>query len=266
MNFGKIFSAIAVVVLAAATMFAQDGRTKVNFYNHTDSSLRFMLNGSPVCTGDVIPNGYCTEPVNPGTYTATATNGQQTTGGQTFTINYGESYDYSVSMQQSNYEVPAGKKLANYRTVANLDYHMGFIVNAPIILTTDGPTQGTTHAGVTYTATLYSGAVANGDGYFVSVNEYPFAVANDDLQRATEGFRASLNARILNQTSPTVTSGQPSLLTTMEAQQNGRTLRIAFLVTYKGNKAFMFAFFSYLDTPNTDVDAVATFFGSVQLN
>jgi len=109
---------IALLFVVSTLAFGQDGRTKVNFFNQTSTTLRFMLNGNPVCTGDVIPQGYCTEPVNPGTYTASATNGQQTTGGQTFDIAYGETYNYRVFVENSAAPVPEGLKLANYRTVS----------------------------------------------------------------------------------------------------------------------------------------------------
>ena len=135
----RIFSALAVIVLAAASLFAQDGRTKVNFSNHTGDSVRFMLNGNPACTGDVIPNGFCTEPVNPGTYTASATNGRETTGGQTFSIEYGGTYTYTVYVQESAAPVPPGLIL-----VSDLDYHKGFTVNAPVDLKAGAPIQGTT--------------------------------------------------------------------------------------------------------------------------
>jgi hypothetical protein len=118
MTFGKFFGAIATIVLAAATMFAQDGNTKVNFINQTSSTLRFMLNGSPACAGDIIPNGSCTESVNPGTYTASATDGQQSTGGKTFSIAYGETYNYRVYEDQSlAAPVRSGMKLAALQSV-----------------------------------------------------------------------------------------------------------------------------------------------------
>lgn len=97
--FGKLFSAIAVVILATAA-FAQTGT--VNFVNQTSSTLRFLLNGNPACAGDVIPNGSCSETVNAGNYFAQATNGQQTTGGKSFTIVGNDTFTYTVYEQQSN--------------------------------------------------------------------------------------------------------------------------------------------------------------------
>jgi hypothetical protein len=252
---------IALMFLASTLLFAQDGRTKVQFFNQTSTTLRFMLNGNPVCTGDVISQGYCTEPVNPGAYTASATNGQQTTGGQTFDIAYGETYNYTVSERESQMynNNPA------LRTVADLDYHQGFTVDAPMTLTTTGPETRTTHEGRPYTQTIYRGSLPNGDSYSVAVAEYSFQVTNEDLDRAIEGFRAAFNGTV-TKTFDLQVSGQPAKGAIIETQQNGRMLRFAFMVTYRGNKAFMFAFGTWLDTQGTNMEDVKTFFSSARLN
>lgn len=260
--FNKFFSSLAVVVLAAATMFAQDGRTKVNFYNQTSSNLRFMLNSRPACTGDVIPGGYCTESVNPGNYTASATNGRYTSGGKNFDIADGGTFNYYVSEESSS---NAASNDVHYQTVADLDYHTGFTVNAPVTLKTAGPTQSTTNAGKTFTEIIYSAEMPNTDAYLVGVFQYPFQVADSDLALALEGFRKSMGGTVINQ-SPTTVSNQPALIADVESTTDGRTLRFAVEITYRGNKAFMFAFGTYMDVAGTNSDEVKTFFRSARLN
>jgi hypothetical protein len=260
----KFFSALAVIVLAAATMLAQDGRTKVNFYNQTSDTLRFMLNGNPVCTGDVIPGGYCTEPVNPGTYTASATNGRQTTGGQTFDIAYGETYNYRVFVKDTSFNTTPGLKLASYQTVALLNYGP-FSIDSPASLSRSAVENGTTDAGKSYTRTRWSGAMDNQDTYMVYVADYPFDLASEDLARIVSGFVTGAGGRVIKQTAVTV-SGQPAQAVIVETELAGKTLRIALLVTTKGNRAYIFMFGSLLETKDTDMGAVTTFFSSARLN
>jgi hypothetical protein len=256
----RIFSALAVIVLAAASLFAQDGRTKVNFVNQTNSSLRFMLNGNPACTGDVIPNGFCTEPVNPGAYTASATNGQQTTSGQSFDIAYGETYTYTVSVQESAAPVPPGLIL-----VSDLDYHKGFTVNAPVDLKAGVPNQGTTDQGKPWTGTMYTAELPNGDAYFVEVAEYGFALGNDDLDRITDGFAKGVKGTVTSRDRVTV-SGSPAETSVIEATVDGKALRFGLLIAIRGNNAYMFVFGTDLAAPGTNMDDVKTFFTSARLN
>jgi hypothetical protein len=251
---------IALMFLASTLMFAQDGRTKVNFYNQTDSTLRFILYGNPACTGDVIPGGFCTEAVAPGTYTASATDGQRSSGGQTFTIAYGETYTYRVYVQNTALDFAPGLKL-----VANLDYHNGFIVDSPVTLKTDGPMAGTTHENKPFTETLYAASLANDDTYMVGVSEYTFQVTNDDLGRGIEGFRNSIGGTVDSSNATTV-SGYPATIALISATQGGRPMHFALLITYRGNKAYMFVFGTFIDTQSTDVDAVKRFFNSAALN
>jgi hypothetical protein len=254
----KKFLIASILFLASALAFGQDGRTKVNFYNQTDVNLRFMLNGNPVCTGDVIPGGFCTEPVYPGSYTASATDGQRSTSGRSFDIADGETYNYSVSLQDSSYmHVPAGLKL-----VSDLDYHKGFSVNAPVELTTDGPKSLTTDAGKPFTITTFSASLPNDDTYMVAVSEYNFATVPEDLTRVTNGFVG--NGTVVKQTSATI-SGQPALATIVDKQVGGRTMRVALVVIVKGNKGYMFAFGTWVDSQGTNMDDVKTFFTSIRI-
>ena len=256
----RIFSALAVIVLAAASLFAQDGRTKVNFSNHTGDSVRFMLNGNPACTGDVIPNGFCTEPVNPGTYTASATNGRETTGGQTFSIEYGGTYTYTVYVQESAAPVLPGLVL-----VSDLDYHKGFTVNAPVDLKAGVPNQGTTDQGKPWTGTMYTAELPNGDAYFVEVAEYGFALDNDDLDRGTNGFAGGVKGTVTSRSRQTV-SGFPAETSVIEATVDGKSLRFGLLIAIRGNTAYMFVFGTDLAAPGTNMDDVKTFFTSARLN
>jgi hypothetical protein len=260
------FLAIALLFIASTLAFGQDGRTKVNFVNQTGDTLRFFLNTRPACSGDVMPGGFCTESVNPGSYVATASNGQQTTGGQAFDIAYGETYTYRVYVEQTATPVPYGLKRAGYKTVANLDYHMGFTVDVPITLTTDGPKAGVTNQGKPYTQSIYMGVLANDDTYMVGVSDYTFALSNEDLARGLEGFRAGLTKGTVTKQESLTVSGQPALMAFVDSEVNGRTLRFALLITYKGNKAVFFTFGTWLDSQGTDLEAVKTFFKSAALN
>ena len=252
---------IALMFLASTLMFAQDGRTKVNFYNQTGSTLRFMLNGNPVCTGDVIPGGFCTEPVNPGSYTASATDGQQTTGGQSFDIAYGETYNYRVFVRDTAVNVAPGLVL-----VEDLDYHAGFTVNAPVTLTKIATGNAKTDKGVDYTQTMFAGSVANGDVYVVGVGVYPFALSTIDNEAVLEGYRKSAKGTILQRMSCTI-SGQPGIAVIIGSKDDkGRELRFGVLATFKGNTEFLFIFGSYLDVTTTDMDAMKLFFSSARLN
>lgn len=253
---------IALMFLASTLMFAQDGRTKVNFYNQTDSNLRFMLDGNPVCTGDVIPGGYCTEVVNPGSYTASATNGAQTSGGQSFTIAYGETYNYRVWNQSTQ----LNNTNSDLRTVSLREYSDGFTVDAPVTLTKGATTPGRTTNGVDYTQTTYAGNMANTDVYMVAVGNYPFALTVADNDRGLEGFRAAVHGTIVSQTAVTV-SGQPALAAVISAKDpdSGREIRFGFLATFRGNSNYLFVFGSYVDVTNTDVDAMKQFFTSASI-
>ena len=251
---------IALMFLASTLVFAQDGRTKVNFYNRTSTTLRFMLNGNPVCTGDVIPQGFCTEPVNPGAYTASATNGQQSTGGQSFSIAYGETYDYTVREQSSQ----LNNTNPDLRTVSLQEYSDGFTVNAPVTLSRGATTPGRTTNGVDYTQTIYSATLPNTDVYMVAVGNYPFALTVEDNARGLEGFRAAVNGTVISQKVVTV-SGHPALAAVITSFDGSRQLNFGLLFTFKGNTNYFFVFGSYVDVTTTDMDAMKQFFTSASI-
>jgi hypothetical protein len=162
--------------------------------------------------------------------------------------------------------VPNGLKLTSYHTVANLDYHTGFTVDAPMTLKTDGPQDSTTNQGKPFTETIYTGSLPNDDTYMVAVSQYGFAVEQTDLALGLEGFRSATNGTVTKQDSSLTVSGQPALMAFVDSDVKGRTLRFALLITYKGNKAFIFAMGTWLDTTGTDLEAVKTFFKSAALN
>ena len=251
---------IALMFLASTLLFAQDGRTKVNFYNQTDSTLRFMLDGNPVCTGDVIPNGMCTEIVNPGSYTASATNGQQTTGGQSFTIAYGETYNYRVWNQSTQ----LNNTNPDLRTVSLREYSDGFMVDAPVTLSRGATTPGRTTNGADYTQTVYTGVMPNTDVYMVAVGNYPFALTVEDNARGLEGFRAAVNGTVISQKVVTV-SGHPALAAVITSFDGSRQLNFGLLFTFKGNTNYFFVFGSYVDVTTTDMDAMKQFFTSASI-
>ena len=251
---------IALMFLASTLLFAQDGRTKVNFINNTDSNLRFMLNGSPVCTGDVIPNGFCTEVVNPGAYVASATNGAQTTSGQSFSIAYGETYNYRVWNQSTQVNITN----PNLRTVSLREYSDGFTVDAPVTLSKGATTSGRTTNGVDYTQTIYSATLPNTDVYMVAVGNYPFALEVADNARGLEGFRAAVNGTVISQKVVTV-SGHPALAAVITSFDGSRQLNFGLLFTFKGNANYLFVFGSYVDVTTTDTDAMKQFFTSASI-
>lgn len=163
------------------------------------------------------------------------------------------------------YKETAVQVAPGLKLVANLDYHNGFTVDAPLTMTTDGPKAGTTNSGVAYTLTIYGAAQPNDDNYMVGVSEYPFQVEYADLDRGIEGFRAAVDGTVTKTNTATV-SGNPAKMAVVEAVRNGRTIRFALLITYRGNKAFIFAFGTWMDTQDTNMDEVKTFFTSARLN
>jgi hypothetical protein len=64
----KMFVVLGLVLLASSLLLAS-GQTKVNFVNATSMTLRFSVDGNPVCPGDIMPNGFCTEYISIGPHT-----------------------------------------------------------------------------------------------------------------------------------------------------------------------------------------------------
>lgn len=254
---------IALMFLASTLMFAQDGRTRIDFYNQTSTRIWFTLNGEKAGTSDVIPGGTMPEILNAGqTYTPGATNGVQSTQGDSFTAEYGHHYTYTVYETKSQ----VNNRNPYLITVADLSYASGFSVDAPVTLTQGPDTPSTTTSGVNYTQTVYMAILPNSDVYMVGVGTYPFALAVTDNVAGLEGFRASVNGAVVSQNAVTV-SGQPALAAVITTKdETGRELRMGVLITFRGNKDYIFAFGSYLDVKNTDEDAIKRFFASASLN
>jgi hypothetical protein len=224
-----------------------------------------LIDGRSACTGPVIPNGFCTEIVNPGTYLAQATNGTQTTVGKSLTVAYGETVEYTVVETDSKNLMP-NRGEAKYVTVSDLDYHRGFSVDAPVTLIEQPTTTGTTHAGRPYTENAYTAELPNTDSYLAGVFTYDFTLATEDLDRATEGFRAGINGTVLH-TNVTTTSGLPSKITSFSSKEaaSGREMRFVLLIVAKANRAYMFVFGTYLDVTSTNNEEVKRFFNSVRI-
>jgi len=123
------FFALALLFLASSFVLAQDGRTRIDYYNKSSQTVRMLINGNPACTGDVMPGGYCTEPINPGTYVLSATNGRQETSPFTCTINDGGECNYTVfDAQQSSVNNNPNLRTVNYTPVSQLQFP-GFSVD-----------------------------------------------------------------------------------------------------------------------------------------
>jgi hypothetical protein len=150
-------------------------------------------------------------------------------------------------------------------TLASYTQYAGFSVDAPIALTQNEATNGKTTSGVGYSNVTYTGAMPNGDFYEVGVAEYPFAVSNEDLNRAVEGFRSAIDGKVLTQEDATV-SGQSAKATIISAKDpDGKEIRFAVLITYKGSLIYVFAFATYLEVTDTDMDAMKRFFTSARI-
>jgi hypothetical protein len=142
--------------------------------------------------------------------------------------------------------------------------YSGAIADAPVVLTTDGPSADTTNEGQPFTITMYTASLQNDDTYMVGVSKYGFNLTDADLDRATQGFTNSLNGKVLSQNRITI-SGQAAESSVVESVRNNRTLRMFLVVTFRGNTAYMFVFGTWMDTQGTDNAAVKTFFTSASL-
>lgn len=255
---------LALLFFVSTLTFAQDGRTKVNYYNQTSQSIRMLIDGRPACTGDVIPGGTCTEFVNPGTYLLQGTNGKQTTTGYTCVVSYGEYCNYTVTEHTADLRLTLGLSLASYRPIALMNYGR-FSVNAPVQLTKGDLHSGTTDFGKAYTSTLWETTMVNGDWYGVSVADFPFQTGQENLYQVAKAYAAGVNGTIIKQESVQV-SGQPALAVIVESTISGHTFRSALMIVIKGNSAYMFIFVTDMATPDTNMNAVKEFFSSARLN
>ena len=262
----KKFFALTLLFLASSFVLAQDGRTRIDYYNKSSQTVRMLINGNPACTGDVMPGGYCTEPVNPGTYVLSATNGRQETSPFTCTINDGGECNYTVfDAQQSSVNNNPNLRTVSLQSVNIRKSYSGVNATTPMELTTNGPVAGTTVDGQPYTETKYTGSVANGDTYIIDVATYNTPVGINNLNNITNYFVKEVNGTILNQVDATL-SGLPAKLSIVEAVRNGRTVRYGYEVAEQGNTAYILIFASWLDVTDTDMNAMETFFSSATIN
>jgi hypothetical protein len=162
--------------------------------------------------------------------------------------------------------VPDGLKLTSYKTVANLDYHAGFTVDAPVELKYQGQETRKTKDGANYTAQTWIAELPNGDLYFAGAATYPFEV--DGASMATtfaNDFAGGMKGEVKSTRNVTV-SGLPALAAVIEATVDGKALRFGVLVVTRGNKVYAFAFGTDLAAPGTNMADVETFFKSAALN
>jgi hypothetical protein len=144
--------------------------------------------------------------------------------------------------------------------------YSGASVIAPIELTTSGPTANTTDDGVSYTSVVYIGELPNHDTYGVAMANYPFVVdAAISYPRMIADTAKALNATVLNETYISIASGQQAKSATFEFTEQGVTYRVFVVVTSKGNQGFSFMFLTDMNAPGTDMEAVKTFFTTIQL-
>lgn len=258
----KFFAMLFLLFAFILPTVAQDGATRLNYYNHTSQWIRMLVNGNPACTGDVMPGGWCTEAVNPGTYLMQGTNGRETTSGFSCTVQYGEHCDYTVNENTS-------ELLNNPRvTTVDLKSYTYFAVDTPAPLKTlqNGDVAKTTN-GTNYNKYMWGYTADNGDAYMVGMGEYPFSPAYNDLDNMISGFVTATNGTLVDgKVTPLTVSGQPAKGAIISAKlDNGKEIRFIMVVTFKGNCGYMFVFGSYIDSTTTDIDAVKTFFTSIQL-
>jgi hypothetical protein len=92
--------ALSVLVLSATLLFAF-GQARINFINNSNATVRFFVDGSPACSGDIIPGGTCTEYVSaPATHTLSAQAPGYEPISHTITVDVGDAKDWSIGDQK----------------------------------------------------------------------------------------------------------------------------------------------------------------------
>ena len=168
--------------------------------------------------------------------------------------------------QQTAAPVPYGLKLTSYKTVANLDYHAGFTVDAPVELKYQGQESSKTNDGANYTSQSWLAELPNGDMYYVGVSTYPFTVDGTSMAKTfANDFAGGVKGEVKSTHNVTV-SGLPAVAAVIEATVSGKAMRFGVLVVVRGNKVFAFAFGTDLAAPGTNTADVETFFKSAALN
>lgn len=143
--------------------------------------------------------------------------------------------------------------------------HQGVTLTAPVALTTDGPTKGTTKSGLAYTETIYSGVLPNSDMFMVGIGEYDTTVDTTSLSSFGDAFVAGMSGGKILKSFPLTVSGLPALGLTVDVPDGNRTIRMGWVGVIKGNRAYQFVFGSYMDV-QSDMVQVGTFFDSIRIN
>ena len=252
----KKFVLALMLCLASTLSFAGT----ISYYNRTDQTIQMLRDGVPPGIGsNVIPNGFYSETVGYGSYTLSATNGRQTTGGHACTIDEDNNRcDYTVSIRESYNTTPG------LTYVALLNYGR-FNVNAPAQLTKGETTNGTTDFGKPFTSTMWTAELANGDFYIVGITDYGFATTREDLDKAVNGYTTSLKG-VIEKKQYTTVSGQPAVLALVTFSRSGHSFKSVLLIATKGSSAYMFAFATDEAAVGTDNAAVGEFFSSAAIN
>jgi hypothetical protein len=249
---------LALMFLMSTLAFAQDGRTRIEYYNQTSQTVSFSDNGSPV--GDVIPNGFTSESVFPGTHNLVAS---EPNGSVSRTIGLEDGHTFMWTVTEGNAMLNKNPDLN--LVLASYTQYDGFAVNAPVPLVTTEPQQRTTHAGHTFTYKQYEGDMPNTDSYLVGVYVYDFALTSKDLDRYVDGFAGGVNGTVISRDTDFNISGLPAEMAVITGTSEGRAIRYAVAVTYKGNRAFAFVFGSFVDVVSNG-EEFKTFFNSASIN
>jgi hypothetical protein len=156
--------------------------------------------------------------------------------------------------------------LAILSITASATTNQFFSATTPVELIAKAPETGTTTSNQKYTSYMYSGTLPNTDEYTVGVGVYPFQVDATGLKVIADAFVASAPGAKVLKAGPVTVDGQPAYIQSVELPDGGRTIRMAWIGTFKGNRLYQFVFATYMDVQNTDMVAVGTFFTSITLN
>lgn len=92
----KYFGILGLAFLASALSFAT-GQARIDFINHTSATVRFYVDNDPACSGDIIPNGTCSEYVSaPATHTLSASASGYEPISRTVTVNDGDVKEWTL--------------------------------------------------------------------------------------------------------------------------------------------------------------------------
>ncbi len=87
----------AILVLTAMVANAQyTQQAQIDFINNTGVTIRVAVDGNAACSGDLIPNGTCTEHVSAGTHTLSASAPGYETMYRNISVNAGDHKTWAV--------------------------------------------------------------------------------------------------------------------------------------------------------------------------